>query len=180
MIPDGMITISESGLTFGPFDASDLLWLERSPVYLGLPSSHGVKIAEFAWAKMSGSRCMTYVVEAQKSFPREENSEAAIQELKEKFANAMALIAALKAGLHAAHATALPTSFQSTSMADLAHQLVLVIPDIPSEKCESVRVLLEKGLRSITCLWALNYPAIVVMNRQIAIKQGLIHANVGP
>jgi hypothetical protein len=177
MTLDERITISEPGLIFGPFDACDLLWLERSPAYLGLPSSHGVKIAEFAWAKMSGSRRMTYVVEAQKSFPRPENSKAAIQELKEKFANALALIAALKAGLHAAHATALPTSFQSTSMADLAHQLVLVIPDIPSEQCEGVRVLLARGLRSITSLWDLDDPAIAVMNRQIAIRQGLIHAN---
>ncbi|MFN9618437.1 MAG: hypothetical protein ACK55X_01830 [Synechococcaceae cyanobacterium] len=177
MTPDERITIPESGLNFGPFDASGLLWFERSPVYLGLPSSHGVKMAEFAWVKISGDRCMTYVVEAQASFPRPANSEAAIQELKEKFANAMALIASLKAGLHAAHDTALPTSFQSHSMADLAHQLVLVIPDIPSEQCEGVRVLLARGLRSITSLWDLDDPAIVVMNRQIAIRQGLIHAN---
>lgn len=171
------ITISESGLTFGPFDPNTLLWLERSPVYLGLPSSHGVKMAEFAWVKISGDRCMTYVVEAQNTFPRPENSKAAIQELKEKFSNAMALIAALKAGLHALHASALPTSFDAYSMADLLHQLVLVIPGIPREECESVRLLLEKSLRSVTCLWALKSPAIVVMNRQIAINRGLIHAN---
>jgi len=131
MTPDERITIPESGLNFGPFDASGLLWFERSPVYLGLPSSHGVKMAEFAWVKISGDRCMTYVVEAQASFPRPANSEAAIQELKEKFANAMALIASLKAGLHAAHDTALPTSFQSHSMADLAHQLVLASQTFP-------------------------------------------------
>jgi hypothetical protein len=171
------ITISESGLTFGPFDPSNLLWLERSPVYFGLPSSHGVKMAEFAWVKISASRCMTYVVEAQNTFPRSENSKGAVLELREKFSNAMALIAALKVGLHAVHASALPTSFDAYSMADLGHQLVLVIPDIPSEQCEGVRVLLEKGLKSITCLWALKYPAIVVMNRQIAIRQGLIIAN---
>jgi hypothetical protein len=38
-------------------------------------------------------------------------------------------------------------------------------------------VLLEKGLRSLTCLWALNDPAVVVMNQQLAIRQGLIVAN---
>lgn len=171
------ITISESGLTFGPFSPDDLIWLEQSPIDLGLPDSHGVKMAEFAWVKISGARRMTYVVEAQNTFPRPANSRAAIQELKEKFSNAMALIAALKVGLHAVHQSALPTSFDAYSMADLGHQLVLVIPDIPSEQCEGVRVLLEKGLRSITCLWALNDPAIVVMNRQIAIRQGLIIAN---
>jgi hypothetical protein len=171
------ITISEPGLTFGPFSPDDLIWLEQSPIYLGLPDSHGVKMAEFAWVKTSGGRCMTYVVEAQNTFPRPANCKAAIQELKEKFSNAMALIAALKVGLHAVHQSALPASFDAYSMADLGHQLVLVIPDIPSEQCEGVRVLLEKGLRSITCLWALNYPAIVVMNRQIAIRQGLIIAN---
>ena len=171
------ITILESGLTFGPFSPNDLIWLEQSPIYLGLPDSHGVKMAEFAWVKMSGGRCMTYVVEAQNSFPRSTNSKAAIQELKEKFSNAMALIAALKVGLHAIHHSALPSSFEKYSMTDLTHQLVLVIPDIPSEQCEGVRVLLEKGLRSTICLWALNYPAIVVMNRQIAIRQGLIIAN---
>lgn len=171
------ITISESGLTFGPFSPDDLIWLEQSPIYLGLPDSHGVKMAEFAWVKISGGRCMTYVVEAQKSFPRAENGKAAIQELKEKFANALALIAALKVGLHAVHESVLPTSFDVYSMADLAHQLVLVIPDIPSEQCEGVRVLLEKGLKSTICLWALKYPAIVVMNQKLAIRQGLINAN---
>ena len=171
------ITISESGLTFGPFSSSDLFWLEKSSFYSGLPDSHGVKMAEFAWVKISGSRCMTYVVEAQNTFPRPENSKGAVQELREKFSNAMALIAALKVGLHAMHQSALPTSFDAYSMAELGHQLVLVIPDIPSEQCEGVRVLLEKGLKSLTCLWALNDPAVVVMNQQIAIRRGLIVAN---
>lgn len=171
------ITISESGLTFGPFDPSNLLWLERSPVYQELPNGHGIKMAEFAWVKISSDRCMTYVVEVQASFPRPANSEAAIQELKEKFFNALALITALKSGLHTRHESALPGTFKPYSMTDLTHQLVLIIPDIPSEQCDNVQRLLAKGLKPVTFFWDLSNPAIVVMNRQIAIKHGLINAN---
>ena len=52
-----------------------------------------------------------------------------------------------------------------------------VEPGATGVPAEGVRVLLEKGLRALTCLWALNDPAVVVMNQQIAIRQGLIHAN---
>ena len=44
-----MITISESGMTFGPFPDDHCFEIEKCPTYKRIKS--GVKIAEFVWLR---------------------------------------------------------------------------------------------------------------------------------
>ena len=68
-----MITITESGMNFGPFAQDDCLELEKCSTYFRI--RNGVKVAEFAVIRQQKDMRVVWIVEAKSSAPKHTNKD---------------------------------------------------------------------------------------------------------
>ena len=94
---DGNLRLFESGLWFGPFRRECIFLLEQHSKQKGLFRKSGIpKMAEFAWSDLARQRPKVWIVEANSSIARQENTaefDANLQEWASKLSNAIAMIA---------------------------------------------------------------------------------------
>ncbi|MDT8448096.1 MAG: hypothetical protein RRB13_14485 [bacterium] len=162
------ITITESGMDFGPYPKNDVFHIEQSQTFKKLK---GVQIGEFVLLR--GGKLL--FIEAKSSSPRPETHpdfQTFIAEIHEKLANSLTLSVAALLKRHGAANSELPPPIRGVSLSQVEFLLILVLPDHPDKALAPIRDALGSSLRAFCNIWS---PAeIVVLNRQSAQNRNLI------
>ena len=158
-----MITISESGLTFGEFSEDCLYHIEKSAYILTLEH---VKIAEFIeYRKKPQSNNQLLIIEAKSSIPKE--SEQFWDEIKDKLLNSLTLLFTGALKRHPLIFDELPQNFKALDWETLDIKLLLVIPTIPTIPTEYLAPITDqfrKELVTLRQIWGIPPLSIVVLN----------------
>jgi hypothetical protein len=172
--------IIESGMTFGPFPHGHCFHIEKSEVYRKVKV--GVKMVEFLLLKIrDGHPPIVWMVEARSSTPKPQpqpNFDAFIDEMRQKFTNALSLGLAACLKRHEDADAELPEPFKGLDLSVTSFRLILVINHHKDAWCDPLRDALEKALRSTVKTWALGPAAVLVINDGMARSHGLILPNV--
>lgn len=168
------LTILESGLEFGPFDAESLFHIEKSESYK--QRQENVKIAEFLWIQSTQQpQTKLWIVEAKTSVPKPDTVEyeSFFAEISSKLANALAFTVSGFLNRNTQTRNELPTLFTQLDWANTDIKLALVIPNIPNQFLPPINDKFKKHLRSLTNIWSISSLSVVVLNTEKAIKYGL-------
>lgn len=177
-----MITIAESGMTFGPFADTHCFQIENSLLHNS--AQPGVKIAEF-FLIQNGQVNMppqVWIVEAKSSAPNPgsplpgaaENYAGFIDEIRNKLLNALTLGVTACIGRHAKAMQALPQEFTNLPLGQTVFRLVLVINGYEKKWLPPLQDALTQALRVTSRTWDLGAGSVVVMNDTLARQRGLI------
>lgn len=124
-----LVSIEESGLTFGPYPASDCFLVERSSLYRRL--GEGVKMVEFLLVRPGRADTLDLLcVEAKRSVPRPASPhdfERFFFEVREKMLNALLLLLAVRLGRHGADADEVPARVRALDLQTMQVRFVLVV-----------------------------------------------------
>lgn len=168
-------TITESGMTFGPYPDEDCFELEQSIIYKRV--QQGVMMAEFALIRHSeGKPSAIWLVEAKSSAPRRENQprfDQYIDEIRQKLTNALHLIIAARLTRHPAGIAALPAGFQVLTLQN-EFKLVLVINNFQDAWLPPLQDALSKAFTVLCKTFALKPTSVAVINDQMARAYRLI------
>ena len=174
---EGLITIPESGMIFGPFAQDQVFHIEKSKIYTGRGiRDNGVQTVEFI-LKRTGKRISLAFVEAKSSFAKPDTESGKpfqrdIHEISEKFLHSLHLYCSALMGRHGQNHD-LPESFQTLDHSQASIKLVLVIRGHTADGLDPIKTKLEQTLRAYRAIWKLE---IVVMNDKMAAKRGLIRS----
>ena len=172
--------ITESGMTFGPFEEGHCFHIEKSETYGNL--QQGVKMAEFLLLRFkSGKPTALWVVEAKSSTPKpmsQRDFEAFIQELRDKLINAFSLGLACCLNRHAS--AELPEPYRALDLSSSDFRFVLVVNHHKWEWLPPLQEALSKALHAAVRTWALSTPAVAVINDHMARDYGLIQNTLFP
>jgi hypothetical protein len=165
-----MITIKESGVTFGHFDEKDIYKIENSAGHQGL--GDGFKIVEFTYLRSN----VLFFIEAKSSIPKPESTsdyEAFWQEILEKFENALLLelMGCLRRNQQVYNELA--DNHKNIDWEKVDIRIILVIRPVPKEYLVSITDVFRKRLKKILKLWSIKYANIFVINEEQAIQQNL-------
>lgn len=171
-----MITIVESGMTFGPFEDNVVYRVETSPCYLKVNAGNGsVNTAEFMLLRANKE---LWVVEAKSSAPQptpQSNFEAFLCEIRDKFRDTLQLFAAQRIGRHPEYDADIPASISALNLATAKFKFVLVMGgNFKDEWLIHLQNALPGSLRSTTKIWGLPPNSVSVINRSGAVDKGLI------
>lgn len=171
---DIYIHIEEFNVRFGPFDADDIFWLEKSDVYHRL--GDGFSTVEFVIVNKSGKFLF---VEAKSSSPRkydgnEQRFDKFIADLVAKFEDSYQIFLSTVAGRMTS--AEMGQNLRRFSPASSQVRFILVIPHHKKDWLSPIRDELRKQLRKITRIWNID---VVVMNEEIARKYHLITSEEG-
>jgi hypothetical protein len=172
------VVIQESGMLFGPFPETDCLDLERSNLFRRL--GEGIKTAEMAVVRPAKAGLALWIIEAKSSSPRpgageqQERFSSFIQDIREKLANALALIFAAAVGRHGEAEAILPSGIAALQLADLQIRLVLVVNGHEPEWCPPLQDALRQALRPVVKTYALGPNAVTVIDDRKAQALGLV------
>lgn len=173
--------IIESGMTFGPFPAGHCFHIEKSEVYRKVKD--GVKMVEFLLLKTrEGRPSIVWMVEAKSSTPKPQpqpDFDAFIDEMRQKFTNALSLALAACLKRHEDADAELPEPFKELDLSGARFRLILVINRHKEEWCIPLRDALQKSLGSTARIWALGPAPVLVINDGMARSYGLILPNSG-
>ncbi|HBF34842.1 TPA: hypothetical protein DDW35_09800 [Candidatus Sumerlaeota bacterium] len=179
-----MITISESGMNFGPFDEESCFYIEKSELYLRVKQD--AQTAEFLCLHegKKGTRRIL-LVEAKSSSPRPEtqpNFNEFLDEIVGKMLDSFSLFIAACLGRHEESKTnAIPAKFRELNLGTADFHFVLVIRGHQKRWCVTLQEELYKKLRPTIRKWALSPTAIAVINDADAQQQyGLITQSPNP
>jgi len=168
-----MITVQESGMTFGPFSENHFFHIEKSSVYFEIQNQ--VKMVEFIWYKQDESSSQIWLVEAKQSSPHpgnREDWENYLGELKEKFENGLNLFIALCLRRHTDpdfHET-----IRAIDLGNIPFKITLVIKDHKSEWLPPLKDALQQMLLPLCKTLNLINNPVMVLNDQMALTKGLI------
>lgn len=168
------IYIKEPDIRFGPFDAADIFWLEKSDVYHRL--GDGFSTVEFVIVNKSGKFLF---VEAKSSSPRkhegnEQPFDKFIADLVAKFEDSYQIFLSTVAGRMTS--AEMGQNLRRFSPASSQVRFILVIPHHKRDWLSPIRDELRKQLRKITRIWNID---VVVMNEEIAREYHLITSEEG-
>ncbi|MDP5190446.1 hypothetical protein [Rheinheimera baltica] len=169
-----MITITESGMIFGPFAEDDCLELEKCPTYLRI--SGGVKVAEFAVIRQQSGMPVVWIVEAKSSSPRPTNQiefTDFIFEIKQKLLNSILMLFAGKLDRHNDWIDNLPAAFNELTFSE-GFKLVLVINGHQSDWLPPLQDALKVELMPVVKTLGLQADSVAVINDQMARRFRLI------
>jgi hypothetical protein len=167
------ITITESGMTFGPFLEEHCFHIEKSKVYIKL--QYGLQIAEFLLIQPEKNSLL--VVEAKSSAPNPINKDSQIKfdnyitEIAEKLFNAFSLGLALCLERHVNNQDEVSNCFKQMSHSSVKIKLLLVINGHKGEWLAPLNEALQKKLKSISKIWPLE---VITINEKTAQKYKLI------
>jgi hypothetical protein len=177
-----MITIPESGMTFGPFADTNCFKIENSPLHQS--AQPDVQIAEFLLVRdgKEAEPQQVWIVEAKSSTPNPgsplpktaENFASFISEIHDKLLNALTLGVTANLGRHAKAKQTLPAAFAQVALDRVVFRLILVVNGHDSTWLPPLQDALTKALRVTTKTWDLGPGSVLVMNDKMARKQGLI------
>lgn len=169
------VTITESGLEFGPFPEADCFHVEQSALCKSL--GEGVKMVEFILARASGGTTSILFVEAKSSVPRAENGgafEAYFASIREKMANALTLLLAARLDRHGTGGDELPVSLREVSLGEASVVFVLVIPAAPDASLPPIQDKLDRTMMALRRTFGITATRAVVMNERMARVQRLV------
>ena len=169
-----MMTVSESGLIFGPFPGGDCFLSEQSELYQRI--QHGVAICEFALIRQRQDSTRVWLVEAKSSSPRPDNGvrfNEYIDEIKQKLSNALVLLLAALLDRHTQGRSTLPLAFQNLTHRE-EFRLILVINGHSDAWLVPVQEALQVALRPLVRTFGLPGSAVIVLNEQTARLHGLV------
>lgn len=177
----GQLSLLESGLWFGPFRKGCVFLLEKHSTDKGLyPKRESPRMAEFAWSDPAGKRPRVWVVEAKSSVARQDNKDDFQKNLEEwasKLANALTMIAGVKAGafLPAADLSEVPEYVKNINMRDFSFYLVVVLTAdwATAEACQQLQLCLRPYLSESLRAWGLPKDSVYVFNRELAQRKEL-------
>ncbi len=166
-----MVTIEESGVTFGPFVEDVLFHIEKSPHVQGLT---GIKVCEFVW--WSADQGKLVFVEAKSSVPNRVNSEQEYEnyfaEIQEKLENSLQLLLTASLSRPETLGDELGAGMADVDWQQTDIRLYLVIPRAPLDALDPLSDkwagLLKRHLR----IWKASAK---VINESLARKEGLLN-----
>lgn len=168
-----MITVVESGMTFGPFEAENFFHVEKSEVYCAIEQH--VKMVEFFLQKQKGEIGQIWLIEAKQSSPRPGNPivwNDFLIELMEKFDNGLCLLIALC--LHRHTDPNFNESMRNIDLANVQIHLTLVVKGHKTEWLPPLKDALQQKLIPLCKSLNLGANPVLVLNDSMAFKKGLI------
>lgn len=165
------MTISESGMTFGPYDESKVYHLEVSNLYREISNA---KTVEFLLCIRSNELSF---IEAKSSSPKPEpknnvDFENFISEIRDKFLHSLNLYYSAIQKRHKEN-NDIPPAFSDLDNETISINLILVIKGHQQEWLPPISDALSRALIPYASIWHFN---IAVINDLIAMKHGLITA----
>lgn len=172
-----MITIAESGMTFGPFAEADCWVIEKSATYASI--GEGVKVVEFCWRRAPG---VIWLVEAKSSAPNpdsirtdaHERLTEYINDIRDKMSNALALTISACLRRHPAAAFEPPADWDQINLGEVNFRFVLIVQSLRAESRGRLQDKLNQALRTISRVWAMTGVTAVVLNEELARRHGLL------
>lgn len=165
-----MITVTESGMTFGPFAEDNVFCVEKSPFVMRL---NGIKSCEFAlWLDEQNKLVF---IEAKSSVPSARRSDKEYEQyftdMLEKFDNSLQLLLAATHGQQAELAQELSVKIAGLNWQRAKIQFYLVIPTVPKENAQHLTEKLKQTLSRQLKIWKAH---AFVINEQMARSKGLL------
>ncbi|MCI5150176.1 MAG: hypothetical protein D3916_12450 [Candidatus Electrothrix sp. MAN1_4] len=171
-----MLSIPESGMTFGPYPDDHCFYIEKSALYKNLPS--GIKIAEFLLIRSKKDQVPAlWIVEAKSSSPRQEtqpNFDHFIAEISDKLVNTFSLGLASCLRRHKQATEELPEPFYLLDLSEIEIRFILVINGHQDSWLPPLQDALKRSLRTTIETWALSPCSVIVLNERFAQEYGLI------
>lgn len=174
-----MISIVESGMTFGPFKKECFFHIEKCRSYSEI--SEYVKMVEFVLCQQTKETHQVMLVEAKQSSPQPANEEdwnVYITELQEKFENGMNLFLSLF--LKRYTDPDFPDSMQNINLSTNRFLIALVIKGHKPEWLAPLKDALNQKLRPLQKTLNLGPNPVLVLNDPLDIKIGMINDNGNP
>jgi hypothetical protein len=179
--PDGRLRLFESGLWFGPFRQESVFRLEEHSKQKGFFRKNSIpKMAEFAWSDLARQRPKVWIVEANSSIARQENTakfDANLQEWASKLSNAIAMIAGVKVGAFRPEAdlSDVPACILNSALRDLQFYLIVVLNAewATDTECQEIQIELRKKLADPVRAWGMHKDSVYVYNPEMAQAKGL-------
>ena len=165
------VEITESGITFGPFEARDVYQIEHCPAATAL--GNGIKRVEFIVCVPTAEPHFC-LVEAKSSIPREQGT--FWPPVIDKFTHSLLVWAFAANGRHTRVTPALPLRFQEAGWQGKRIRLVLVIPDAPDHMLPAFSDSFKQRAAGIVRASGITLSDVVVLNMQRARTAGLINS----
>ena len=177
-----MITINESGMSFGPYAETHCFQIENSPLHDSVQP--GVQIAEFLLIQDGEGKHppKVLIIEAKSSTPNPksplpaaaETFSAFIAEINDKLLNALTLGVTACIGRHAESGQVLPAAFTTLPLDKTIFRLILVVNGHKAEWLPPLQEALAQSLRITSRTWDLGAGSVLVLNDELARRRGLI------
>lgn len=171
-----MQTITESGMTFGPYPEGHCFHIEKSETYKA--NQDGVKIAEFLLLKSHRDNSpQIWIIEAKSGSPNpatKPDHEVFIGEIRKKLENGLGLGLASILKRHATAENKLSRDFFNIDVSKVSFRFVLVVNGHKKEWLPGLQDALAKELQVSRKIWNLGTNPVAVMNEEIAREHGLI------
>lgn len=165
-----MIEITESGVTFGPFDENSLYVIEKSK---NLPNNS--KPVEFVWT-VTGRNTLV-LVEAKSSFSiptNESDFNSNVKDICDKFMDSLVIIVAAYLGRLDKIKNEFPDDFANVEWNIINVQFRLVIPSFSKEWLPPINDKLRTSLKHFLLSFGIPVENLKVVNRELAQKEGLL------
>lgn len=162
--------IVESGMTF-EVDEDFLYHIEESAL---VKKTKYFKTPEFAF--LTG-KDVVVIVEAKTSVPRPESKEdfkSYLEEIRDKFMNAMALLNACWSKRNLAELGEMPGSMQKVTIVEANYKLYLVVASAQEEWLVNVNNAFKSELQILFRTWNVQDTAFKVITKAKAIQLGLV------
>lgn len=169
-----MVTIIESGVTFGVFEANYCYEIEKSPALALLDD--GIKIAEFVLLTEDNNQL--WVIEAKSSIPHPQRKpkdyDAFFADIHDKLLNSLTLTLMGTLNRQRGIYGELPDPMLNVNWAQAAIRLRLVIPRVPDKHLAPIQDKLRNIMAKTAKTWRIKPFDIKVINERLARREGLI------
>lgn len=168
-----MITISESGMKFGPYEEMDIINWEKSSLYKSF--GVGLKSVEFIYLE---KKCAFCLLEAKTTAPNplgpkgQEGFDEYIGEVSEKLIHTFDLFISSLLGRYADKEKELPIKFLKQNLGKIKVKFLLVVKDAKYEWLRPLNDGLNKVLLRHKKTWDIK---VTVLNEEMALSRNIIH-----
>ena len=170
-----MLTLTESGMEFGPFNGSDVYHVEKCITYMSL--NEPVKIAEFLLYRPGKRSDKILAIEAKTSAPNPTNKgdyDSYVFDISEKLKNAFSLMWAVRFGRHGDYPTTFPEKFRQLNYSVAEFRFVVVVRNHQLDWLAPLQDSLKQTLAPFCRVWGIKGAPIAVLNGDGAIHQKLV------